>query len=130
MKGTSTTLIGVGICSLVLSVTGTVEAADMPGAGSVNYGRPFEPPTRPAFLRCRPARWNRGLAARLVPGGAGRVHRPHGRVPRGVPARVGRRSQDDRRTACTGPKEPGRTKAADTGSTAWSAWAMSCTTTR
>ena len=54
MKGTSTTLIGVGICSLMLSFTGTVEAADRPGAGPVNYARPFEPPTRPAFLPLPP----------------------------------------------------------------------------
>ena len=48
---------------------------------AVNYGRPFEPPTRRGpSSRCRPARWSPRLAPRLVPGGQGRLHRAHGRV--------------------------------------------------
>ena len=67
---------------------------------AANYGRPFEPPTRRALIPLPPGAGGAcRLAARLVPGSAGRLHRPHGRVSPGVQVGLGRRPQDDRRAA-------------------------------
>ena len=120
-----------GLAVALACMATTAEAAEASPAGQVNYARPFEPPTRPAFI-CAAARRGRagGLAARLVSGGAGRLYRAHGRLCRRVQAGLGGRLQDDRRTS---PLVQGRLavrRAADTGSTAWPVWATPCTTTR
>ena len=104
------------------------EPASQPEA--VNYGRPFEPPTRPALIplppgAVEPGGWLRDWCLAARDGYTGHMDEVHQEFKRAWAA-------DHKMTGerLNWPKGHGRMKAADTGSTAWSAWAMSCTTTR
>ena len=54
MRHHYTTLFRVAIGSLAIAMAWAVAAADVGAPKQVNYGRPFEPPTRPAFIPLPP----------------------------------------------------------------------------
>ena len=96
----------------------------------VNYARPFEPPTRPAFIPLPPGAvepdgWLRDWCLAARDGYTGHMDEFDDEFKRAWAA-------DHKMTGerLNWPKGAGPTKAADTGSTAWPAWATPCTTTR
>jgi hypothetical protein len=54
MKLAYTTLFGVMVGGLVIAIGSIAVAAESGPKGPVNYARPFEPPTRPAFIALPP----------------------------------------------------------------------------
>ncbi len=96
----------------------------------VNYGRPFEPPIRPALIALPPGAvepegWLRDWCLAAKNGYTGHMDEYHQEFKRAWAA--DHKMTGDR---LNWPKGAGRMKAADTGSTASSVWAMSCMTTR